>query len=198
MSKLYLASGSPRRIELLKNLGIQFEVIKPLWETRVYSEDPVEVATLTALEKARSVQGYVEEGLILAVDTIVVAEDGEILMKPKNRAEAERFLRKLSGSVHRVISGVAVKQRPSNMELTDFEITEVKFRELLEEEISCYISTGEPDDKAGGYGIQGKGSLFVEWIRGDYFNVVGLPVRKIYEMIKEVEPSLARQFLGCK
>lgn len=181
--KLILASSSPRRIELLRRLGLGFEVVKPLWETRVIDDDPVEVAELTALEKARAVAGGFTEGLVIGADTIVVIDD-EILGKPRDEEEARLFLRKLSGRVHRVITGIAVVDAGRGREEVDHEVTEVKFKELSEEEIELYIASGEPFDKAGGYGIQGLGSLFVEWIKGDYFNVVGLPIYRLSLLLR--------------
>ncbi len=181
--KLILASSSPRRIELLRRLGLGFEVVKPLWETRVIDDDPVEVAELTALEKARAVAGGFTEGLVIGADTIVVIDD-EILGKPRDGEEARLFLRKLSGRVHRVITGIAVVDAGRGREEVDHEVTEVKFKELSEEEIELYIASGEPFDKAGGYGIQGLGSLFVEWIKGDYFNVVGLPIYRLSLLLR--------------
>jgi len=181
--KLILASSSPRRIELLRRLGLDFEVVKPLWETRVIDDDPVEVAELTALEKARAVAGGFTEGLVIGADTIVVIDD-EILGKPRDGEEARLFLRKLSGRVHRVITGIAVVDAGRGREEVDHEVTEVKFKELSEEEIELYIASGEPFDKAGGYGIQGLGSLFVEWIKGDYFNVVGLPIYRLSLLLR--------------
>ena len=181
--RLILASSSPRRIELLRRLGLDFEVVKPLWETRVIDDDPVEVAELTALEKARAVAGGFTEGLVIGADTVVVIDD-EILGKPRDGEEARLFLRKLSGRVHRVITGIAVVDAGRGREEVDHEVTEVKFKELSEEEIELYIASGEPFDKAGGYGIQGLGSLFVEWIKGDYFNVVGLPIYRLSLLLR--------------
>lgn len=167
----------------MRRLGLGFEVVKPLWETRVIDDDPVEVAELTALEKARAVAGVFTEGLVIGADTIVVIDD-EILGKPRDEEEARLFLRKLSGRVHRVITGIAVVDAGRGREEVDHEVTEVKFKELSEEEIELYIASGEPFDKAGGYGIQGLGSLFVEWIKGDYFNVVGLPIYRLSLLLR--------------
>jgi len=197
MTKIYLASTSSRRISLLKNLGLKFEVLKPLWETRVYSDKPEEIAVLTALEKARSVQGNVEEGIIIAADTIVVSEDNEVLYKPKNENEAYRQLKKLSGKVHLVITGLAIKLVETQEEITDFEISKVKFKELTDDEIWCYIKTGEPLDKAGSYGIQGYASIFIEKIEGDYYNVVGLPLHKLYVMLSKIIKRPLKLFLNC-
>ncbi|MGQ4892940.1 MAG: Maf family protein [Candidatus Njordarchaeia archaeon] len=194
--KLHLASSSPRRIEILGRFGIQFEIIKPMWEIRVRDGDPGEIAMFTALEKVRSVQGYVDEGVILGADTIVVL-DGEILGKPKNRDEAFQQLKLLSGKEHGVITGVAVKQIPSNVEYYDFEETIVKFKELEDWEIECYLETGEPMDKAGSYGIQGFASFFVEWIKGDYYNVVGFPIIKVRGLLSKAGLDIYKVALNC-
>ncbi len=198
MTKIYLASTSPRRISLLKNLGLKFEVLQPLWETRVYSEKPEEIAMLTALEKARSVQGNVEEGIIIAADTIVVTEDNEVLYKPEDEEEAYLQLRKLSGKTHRVITGLAIKIVETLEEFMDFEVTKVKFKELTDDEIWCYIKTGEPLDKAGSYGIQGYASIFIERIEGDYYNVVGLPLHKLYMMLSKIVENPIKFFMNCQ
>ncbi len=198
MTKIYLASTSPRRISLLKNLGLKFEVLQPLWETRVYSEKPEEIAMLTALEKARSVQGNVEEGIIIAADTIVVTEDNEVLYKPKDEEEAYLQLRKLSSKTHRVITGLAIKIVETLEEFMDFEVTKVKFKELTDDEIWCYIKTGEPLDKAGSYGIQGYASIFIERIEGDYYNVVGLPLHKLYMMLSKIVENPIKFFMNCQ
>ncbi len=198
MTKIYLASTSPRRISLLKNLGLKFEVLQPLWETRVYSEKPEEIAMLTALEKARSVQGNVEEGIIIAADTIVVTEDNEVLYKPEDEEEAYLQLRKLSSKTHRVITGLAIKIVETLEEFMDFEVTKVKFKELTDDEIWCYIKTGEPLDKAGSYGIQGYASIFIERIEGDYYNVVGLPLHKLYMMLSKIVENPIKFFMNCQ
>ncbi|MHA1617549.1 MAG: Maf family protein [Candidatus Njordarchaeales archaeon] len=194
---LILASSSPRRIQILKQLGINFRVFEPPWETRIVSDDPVEVVRYTALEKARSVAGFFTEGLVVAADTIVVI-DGEILGKPRSSEEAKSFLKKLSGRTHEVITGLAIIDAATNKERVDHEVSRVKFKELTEDEISLYIMSGEPFDKAGGYGIQGLAALFIEKIEGDYYNVVGLPIRKLYEMLKEFGYDILRKAVQNK
>lgn len=181
--RIILASSSPRRIELLRRFIPNIEVVKPIWETKILSDDPAEIAYLTALEKARAVAGKFTEGLVIGADTIVVV-DNIVLGKPRDASVAKEHLRRLSGRVHRVITGVAVIDASSGREIYDYEVTEVKFRELSEEEIELYVASGEPLDKAGAYGIQDLGGLFVEWIRGDFYNVVGLPLHKLYFLLK--------------
>lgn len=182
--KLILASSSPRRISLLKELGIEFTVEAPDWETRIFNENPVEIAQLTALEKARSVARNHTEGIVIGADTIVVI-NGRVLGKPKDENEAKSFLKMLSGQIHTVVTGLALVNASNGEELMDYEVTEVKFKQLDEKEIEKYVATGEPMDKAGAYGIQGRGRLFVEWIRGDFYNVVGLPIYRLYIMLKK-------------
>lgn len=190
--KLILASSSPRRIELLRKLGLEFEVMPPIWETKIMSDDPVEVAEYIALEKARAVAGFLTEGIVIGADTIVYV-DGRMLGKPKDVEEAKMFLRMLSGKVHDVITGIALINAANNREIVDHEITKVKFRELSDEEINWYVSTGEPLDKAGAYAIQGLGCLFIEKIEGDFFNVVGLPLAKLYVMLKQMGYDILRK-----
>ncbi len=195
--RVILASSSPRRIELLKRFVPGLEVVKPLWETRIISSDPAEVAYLTALEKARAVAGRFTEGVVIGADTIVVV-DGDILGKPRDASVARDYLRRLSGCVHRVITGLAVIDASSGKEVYDYEVTEVKFRELSDEEIDLYIASGEPFDKAGAYGIQGLGGLFVEWIRGDFYNVVGLPLLKLYLLLRRFGIDLLKLAVGSR
>ena len=196
--KIYLASRSPRRRKILEELGIDFEVVEPLWESKILGDDPGVVAELTALEKARSVMGWVSEGIVLGADTIVVANDGEILGKPRSVEEAKNFLRKLSGTWHRVVTGLALIKQPGRIEITGHEETLVKFRELDAWEIECYAKMGESMDKAGGYAIQGKAKIFVEEIRGDYYNVVGLPINLLKKLFKKLGIDLVKQVLRCE
>ena len=181
--ELILASSSPRRILLLKKLGLRFRVVPPSYEVEVETEDPIEYVELKALEKARAVARLFTEGIIIAADTVVFM-DKEILGKPRSIDEAKDFLRRLSGKTHYVATGVAVIDAATMREIVDSEVTKVKFRELSEEEIELYVKTGEPLDKAGGYAIQGLASVFIERIEGDFWNVVGLPIPLLYYILK--------------
>ena len=179
---LILASQSPRRRELLGLTGLDFTIrVADIDETMDLSKAPYDevarVSRLKALAVARK-----PEDVVVAADTIVVC-DHQVMGKPRNEADAFRMLSALSGGVHRVWSGVCV--RAGERILTEAECTEVCFRTLAEEEIRAYIATGEPMDKAGSYGYQGLASVFVESIRGDYFNVVGLPLCRLGQMLKE-------------
>lgn len=192
---IVLGSSSPRRVHLMSLLNLPFEVVKPdvdehLPENRVY--DPASVVIHLAELKGRNVleklvvRSRMNELALDQVDAIIAADtivwlEGEVLGKPLNEKDAWRMLRKLSGNWHKVFTGVYVKI--SNEEIKFFEETEVKFRNLSDSEISYYISTGEPLDKAGAYGIQGLGGVFVEKIVGDYTNVVGLPMPKLWQVL---------------
>lgn len=184
MEKIYLASASPRRVELLKNLTLPFEQkISNVLETVPGNAEPAEYAEALALAKARDVAGQMRGGIVIGADTIVVYEK-EILGKPRDKEDAVRMLRLLSGKIHQVISGVAVINAKTGRELVAHEVTKVAFRSLSEEEIRCYADTGEPADKAGGYGIQGIGAILIEKVNGCYSNVVGLPLTLLVKLLK--------------
>jgi len=180
--KLILASGSPRRAEILDAVGWPFEVVTSgIDETRKPGEDPSAYVQRLALEKANAVAIRREAGLILAADTTVVVDD-QLLGQPEDDRDAQQMLKLLSGKWHEVLTGVALKQIGSETKV-GIETTRVRFAELSESEIDWYVSTGEPRGKAGAYAIQGRAALFVEEVSGDYFNIVGLPIRLVYEMI---------------
>jgi septum formation protein len=187
---LILASGSPRRRLLLEGLGLKFEVVPPsndenmeLWD------DPHRLVENLAQQKAREVSSKVKTSVVLAADTIVV-KDGEVMGKPHDRLEAIKMLQQLSGGKHQVITGVCLIDMASNKELVDSETTTVHFRTLSEPEITRYVDSGEPFDKAGGYGIQEKGALLVSGIEGCFYNVVGLPLAKLQTMFQRLGISL--------
>ncbi|MCS7315874.1 MAG: Maf family protein, partial [Bryobacterales bacterium] len=180
---LILASQSPRRRELLQRAGFDFTV-RPagIDETWREGEDPESHVLRLAREKARAAPAS-ETDIVLGADTVVVV-DGEILGKPSDGEDAARMLRLLSGRDHCVLTGVCLKR--GDLELVEAERTLVRFLALSEEEIREYIASGEPMDKAGAYAIQGLASKFVERIEGCYFNVVGLPVARVYRMLKRL------------
>lgn len=183
MKKIILASASPRRRELLRQVGLQFSVAPAdVDESIMPGETAEQYAVRIALDKARAAAKRAAEGLVIAADTIVVL-DGEIMGKPVDRRDAERMLSMLSGRMHRVITGVAVVEARSGRESVKSAATKVWFRDLSSAEIAAYAATGEPLDKAGAYGIQGKGALLVEKIEGCYFNVVGLPLSLLDTML---------------
>lgn len=180
---LILASGSPRRRELLTQMGLTFEV-KPVDadESLTPGISPQEQVKLLSLKKARAAaEQFGPEPVILTADTVVVLDD-TILGKPRDEEDAKKMLHALSGRHHLVLTGVTVTQ--GDRFETDCASTEVHFRNLSEAEIDAYIATKEPNDKAGAYGIQGLGGLFVEKLVGDYFNVVGLPIFKAGQMLR--------------
>ncbi|MBQ7959976.1 MAG: septum formation inhibitor Maf [Clostridia bacterium] len=186
--RIILASNSPRRRELLANIGLEFSVIadntpEPVPE----NASPENTVTFLAGFKGENVIKGLEENenaVVIAADT-VVAIDGKILGKPHSVQEAETMLKTLSGRMHCVYTGVYVKDLCTKKSKSFCEKTEVFFKNLDIETIKDYINTGEPMDKAGAYGIQNLGSLFVERINGDYFNVVGLPVPKLGEVLSK-------------
>ena len=183
--RLILASASPRRRELLRAAGFDFEV-RPsgIEEKRRAGESGEEFALRAAREKALQVAASAPpESLVLGADTVVIV-DGEVLGKPAGPDDAARMLRLLSGVTHRVVTGVCLVRAPDRIEALRPSVTLVTFHHLDEEEISEYVSSGEPLDKAGAYGIQGLAPKFVTRIEGCYFNVVGLPVALVYELLK--------------
>ena len=172
---IILASQSPRRKELLKQMGLAYRVVVAEIDEHMERDLPPDklVEAISAEKAAAVAAGEGPESVIIAADT-VVALDGEVLGKPHSEAQAAEILGKLSGREHQVYTGFTVRQ--GERIVTDHQRSEVWFRSLSKQEIAAYIATGEPMDKAGAYGIQGLGSLLVEGIHGDYFNVMGLPV----------------------
>jgi len=182
---IILASNSPRRKDLLHQIGIDFSIDPADVDERVLpSEVPEGYAVRVALDKARLAAARAAAGIVIAADTIVVVDD-EILGKPTDANDAERMLKMLSGKVHRVITGLAVMDAATGKTLTRTSITRVWFRRLAPQEIASYIATGEPLDKAGAYGIQERGALLVDKIDGCYFNVVGLPLSLLGELLRD-------------
>ena len=185
--KLILASGSPRRRELLSELGYDYSVYTADFdEDQVKFESPSDGVMLLANGKAcaamKRYEGNTEELVFLGSDT-VVAKEGRILGKPESFEDALNMLRMLSGGTHQVYTGVSLVTEEGSE--TFYCCTDVKFRNLTEKEINDYVKSGEPMDKAGAYGIQGLGKLLVEKIDGDYYTVVGLPVAAVYEHLKK-------------
>ena len=179
MKRLILASASPRRAQLLAQVGLEFLVVKSDYAEKAIScEEDVEAM---ALAKARAVYDNYRDDLILGADTAVF-HGGQALGKPRDEKEAEEMLKLLSGETHSVVTGFAVIN--GGREITGREKTLVRMRPIDEKEIKAYVSTGEPADKAGAYGIQGKAAIFVEKIEGCYFNIVGLPLARVAAILK--------------
>jgi septum formation protein len=189
LPKLILASGSPRRAEILTAVGWEFEKqIADIDETEFSGEKPEDYVRRLARTKAETVAANYKNALVLGADTIVVI-DNQIIGKPKNLEDARRMLRMLSGNWHEVLTGVSlVKVSEGNFETeVDLQSTRVKFAELKAAEIEFLVAKGEPLDKAGAYAVQAQAALFIEEIAGDYWNVVGLPVNLVYELLKKIQ-----------
>ena len=182
--KLILASASPRRARLLKQIGLTFQIMPSgVDEDEIVRHNPLANAQAVALSKARDVAASVEDGIVIGADTQVLA-DGEVLGKPRDATDAERMLLKLNGKTHQVMTGVALVDANTGYEEAWVETTLVTFRKLSADEITNYVSTGEPMGKAGAYGIQGRAATFVERIEGCHFNVVGLPLAKLSQRLR--------------
>jgi len=178
--KLYLASQSPRRAQLLKLVGFEFEIVPSHFdEDGVTESDPGKHVQILSREKAKNVAGQVGPGVIIGADTIVVLDD-TILGKPRNAEEAQSMLRALSGRLHHVYTGFTLLENPGGRSISDFEKTGVHFRELSDWEIDRYVATQSPMDKAGAYGIQDQSAVFADRIDGCFYNVVGFPLSKFY------------------
>jgi len=180
--KIILASQSPRRIELLRGVGLKFEIVPAQVDENVKDGDHIiDAARHYAREKAHHVADRHSADLIIAADTLVVLGN-EIFAKPKNRVEAGKMLRQLSGATHSVITGLSLLTPAS--EILDHEETRVTFWDISKREIDAYLNTPEPFDKAGAYGIQGYAALFIRKIEGSYFNVMGFPLSKFYQHLR--------------
>lgn len=191
---IYLASASPRRRELLERLGISFAVVPAQGEEHIREERPQDAVVELARQKAGEIYEKLmeaetdgEDVLVIGADTVVCC-DRVILGKPGSPKDAEGMLRRLSGRTHQVYTGVALGMREygKTMWHSFYEKTDVTMYELPEADIAAYVASGEPMDKAGAYGIQGKGAVFVQSITGDYNNVVGLPVARLYQELKQL------------
>lgn len=197
LPKLILASGSPRRAEILTAVGWQFtKQVADVDESVRQDETPENYVRRLAREKAEAVAALHENALILGADTTVVIND-EIIGKPSDLNDARVMLKKLSGNWHEVLTGVALVKVAAADGLTPqfetriaFERTRVKFAGMNDEEIEFLVEKGEPLDKAGAYAVQAQAALFIEGIEGDYWNVVGLPVHLVYELMREMERGL--------
>jgi len=184
---IYLASKSPRRRKLLKQLGIKFKAFSVnTSEDLLDGERPVDCVKRLALEKMGIAKQRVEDSIIITADTIVVLQ-GIVIGKPTSKTIAIKILSLLSGKVHTVYTGFCVLNQKTNKQLLDYEKTEVEFRVLNKDEIIDYVEGGSPMDKAGAYGIQDDfGAVFVKRINGCYYNVVGLPLTKLYNALRKV------------
>lgn len=182
MNKIILASASPRRKELLEQIGVTFEIVKANGEEIISSSIPTEVVKELSIQKAKEVASRCNGTVIIGADT-VVAVDSQILGKPKDPADAMRMLQLLQGREHQVITGVAVLLLESGKMISFAQTTKVQVFPMSNVQIEQYIASGEPMDKAGAYGIQGRFAAYVLGIEGDYNNVVGLPVGRLYQEV---------------
>lgn len=209
MSRIILASASPRRKELLEQMGLEFEICPAKGEERITTTIPQEVVVELSRQKAEEVAAGVmaynqshreltspQDLLVIGADT-VVAYGGNILGKPKDEADAYRMLSMLSGHMHSVFTGVTfviAGKDGRTGEYSFFEKADVEMYDMTEDEIKDYIATGEPMDKAGSYGIQGACAIYVKSIQGDYNNVVGLPIARMYQELKKIGIEIYKDF----
>ena len=178
--KLILASQSPRRAQLLNLVGFEFDIIPSnVDEEQIRETNPTRHVLALSLAKAKSVGTKVAQGIIIGSDTIVVLDE-KILGKPKDDLEAKEMLRRLAGRTHRVYTGFTLLEKPTDREISDYEVTHVHFRQLSDWEINRYVATQSPLDKAGAYGIQDQSAVFADRIEGCFYNVVGFPLSKFY------------------
>lgn len=182
---IILASASPRRKEILENANVKFKIMASSIEELILDgESPCQMVMRLAFEKGMDIASRQKSDLIISADTIVVL-DNTVLGKPKDEIEAKKMITGLSGRTHQVITGISLINLDSNKKIIDYVISNVKFKKLSEEDINDYIRTKESLDKAGAYGIQGYGALLVEEIQGDYFNIVGLPISRLSDLLKK-------------
>jgi septum formation protein len=184
---IYLASKSPRRKKLLEQINLDFTVYTvDIDESQKLGEDPLDMVMRLSVEKLEAARDILKKGIIITADTTVVL-DGLLLEKPADEEDAFRILKTLSGQTHIVYTGFSLYNSEKDITITDYEKTFVTFIELSDNDIRDYIKTGSPMDKAGAYGIQDDfGAVFVKEISGCYYNVVGLPLSKIYSLLKRI------------
>jgi septum formation protein len=184
--KFILASASPRRIELLRLMGLEFDIIpSDVDESFIEGESPRNHVLRLSAEKARTVSMRHPEAWVMGADTIVVI-DSKVLGKPHTTAEAKEMLGKLSGQTHTVFTGFTVTNRNENFLLSDAVDSSVRFRNIPEDEMAWYTASKEPYDKAGGYAVQGMGAFFIREIHGSYTNVMGLPLCEVVDVLKRI------------
>jgi len=194
MRKIILASSSSRRKQILEQVGLNFIVeVSDYEEKSIPGVSPSEFVETLSLEKANVVAKNHNDAIIIGADTIVVL-DNQILGKPKTKQDAREMLKKLSGNTHSVFTGFTIIDTVNKRTITNHVETKIRFKNLSEEEILAYIETGEPMDKAGAYGVQDRGALFVEHIEGDYSSVMGLPIVKIFEILKELGIDILKTY----
>jgi septum formation protein len=187
--EIILASASPRRKELLKKILKDFKVIPTdIDENIVFNQsEPSQIAKVLALKKAEIIARKHPKALVIGADTIV-EKDGIIYGKPKDNDEAIKILKELRGTIQKVMTGIAIVCELKNIRLIDSEVTRVKMKDdITNEEIENYVRSGEGKDKAGSYAVQEKGDKFIAWLKGDYYNVVGFPLKKLSELLQKAK-----------
>ena len=190
--KVFLASKSPRRVEILEKIVKEFEVVQSNFDENTidFKGDIEKYVKDLSRNKAIEVSKRLNEpSIVIAADTVVF-QDGKVLEKPKNEEDAFSMLSSLSGNTHKVYSGICLINTYDDTVVTDCDCTEVRFSELNPRQIRNYINSGEPMDKAGAYGIQGLGGAFVEGIKGCYYNVMGLPLNKLYKALENYDITI--------
>lgn len=186
MRKIYLASTSPRRRDLLSRLNLPFEIISSDYEEDMtISLPPERLVRLLARGKARAAAIGLSSGVIIAADTFVVLDD-KFLGKPKSVLEAKKMLKMISGKIVRIVTGLALMDLDKKKEISDVDVAEVKIKKLSTSEINNYVKTKEPMDKAGAFAVQGIGAVLIEWSRGDYNGIVGLPLFRLAKNLKKL------------
>lgn len=183
--KIILASTSPRRHGLAQQMGLEFEIAPSSYEEDMgLNLSPEKLAMALAYGKAKDVASGRKNGIVLGIDTFIVFK-GKKLGKPKTEEKAYKLLKSFSGKKVEVYSGIALIDCSTGKEIKDYEVSEVKFKKLTDDEIKSYIATGEPLDKAGAFAIQGLGSIFIESVNGCYANIVGFPINNVYKNLKK-------------
>ena len=186
MKKIILASGSPRRKELLTDAGIKFDIdVSDYKEDMTLDLPPHELAKYLSKGKADAVAGRHKNAIIVAADTFVVLK-GEVLGKPHTKEKAKEMLKKLSGQTHSIVTGFTIIDTATGKTISEAHESKLYFREILLEEINEYVASGEPLDKAGAYAVQGGGGKFVEKIEGDYSNIIGIPMKAFLEKLEKI------------
>ncbi len=191
--KIILASNSPRRKELLKQIGLTIKIMVSNVDEKNNSTSPVNYVKVLSVRKTKTVAKKVKNAIVIGADTIVVLKN-EIIGKPKNKQEAIKFLKKLSGKTHLVITGFTILDTKTNKIISKVVKTKVTFKKLTEDEIKAYVNSSNVLDKAGAYAIQDKAGAFIKEIKGDYFNIVGLPIFSLYQELKKFGINITKDW----
>ena len=184
--KIVLASRSPRRKNLLKQIGLEFEIRESKYdEDMTAMDDPRKLVKFLALKKGEEVARHYKDAIIISGDTFVIFNN-KFIGKPKNKEEAKKVLKNFSNKTHSIVSGFALIDAKTKKVINDYGEAKVKFRDLSEAEIDNYIATGEPFDMAGSYGLMNRAAVLIKGVEGDFYSVIGLPLNKVYLALKEL------------